>query len=80
MMCGNYFPGAGVLMISGMILLWIIGITFLVSLTLAIYYYIAGKNEELERAKKILIISLIGIAAMSIITGILLFAVRYLFW
>ncbi|MBT9131145.1 MAG: hypothetical protein DDT42_01011 [candidate division WS2 bacterium] len=72
--------GIGPLMALGMVLFWIIGITFFVSLTLALYYYIAGKNDEFERAKKILIISLIGIAAMSIVTGLILFAFRYLYW
>ncbi|MBT9175118.1 MAG: hypothetical protein DDT22_00792 [candidate division WS2 bacterium] len=80
MMWGNYFPGAGALMVIGMVLFWIIGLTFLVSLTLALYYYVAGKNDEFERAKKILIISLIALAAMSIVTGLFLFAVPYTFW
>ncbi len=44
------------LMMLMMFFTWLIGIVFLVVTVLAVYYYIAGKAEEFQRAKKVALI------------------------
>jgi len=36
-----------------MFLSWFVGVIFLVATVLAVYYYVAGKDEEYLRAKKV---------------------------
>jgi cytochrome bd-type quinol oxidase subunit 2 len=64
------------LMMLLMFFAWLTGIVFLVATVLAVYYYIAGKEEEFQRAKKVAVRLFLAVAALAVLFSLFLIPVR----
>jgi heme/copper-type cytochrome/quinol oxidase subunit 2 len=66
------------LMMLLMFFAWLTGIVFLVATVLAVYYYIAGKEEEFQRAKKVALGLLVVVAALAVLSFLFMIPVRFM--
>ncbi|MBS3975622.1 MAG: hypothetical protein KGZ75_02675 [Syntrophomonadaceae bacterium] len=64
------------LMMLLMFFAWLTGIVFLVATVLAVYYYIAGKEEEFQRAKKVAVRLFLAVAVLAVLFSLFLIPVR----
>lgn len=64
------------LMMLLMFFVWLTGIVFLVATVLAVYYYIAGKEEEFQRAKKVAVRLFLAVAVLAVLFALFLIPVR----
>lgn len=64
------------LMMLLMFFAWLTGIVFLVATVLAVYYYIAGKEEEFQRAKKVAVRLFLAVAVLAVLFSLFLITVR----
>jgi len=64
------------LMMLIMFFAWLVGIVLLVATVLAVNYYIVGKQEEFQRAKKVAVRLLVVLVVLAVLSALFLFPVK----
>ncbi|HSW35240.1 MAG TPA: hypothetical protein VLH18_01415 [Candidatus Limnocylindrales bacterium] len=62
-----------------MFLVWLVGVVFLVATGLAVYYYVAGKDEEYRRAKSLAVILLGAVFVLLILVALFMIPAFWLY-